>query len=351
MAMAHGLKPFELSTALKVQILVTPSHVEAVLSPLLTPLDDDPNHCLCISLDAEWNVSRTVGVSILQIAPHSEPDSVYIIPVGFIISLYAIILQLTLKKQIHKFDQLPSSLLRLLVNDRVFKIGSAVKADLTRLKKQFLQLAGQTSFNTIDLKEYAIQRGVIGRKQSGTLDILLEKLLGMFLSKDESIRRSDQWEASQLSDSQIQYAVLDVVASRCVFQKASEIAPLEYVQHSSPPGTHIGLHIQKGGEVVAYGTIAEVQPLMLGNVRVKVPTRSRLVINVDTVLVPSAAAILHLLPSQKGKTGKTKAEAFTLGQLQAASVSSPFQIVSPISLLTFDLQDQVCLICYPKIIS
>jgi len=95
MALAHGLKPFELSTALKIEILATPSRVEAILSPLMTPLDDDPNHCLCISLDAEWNVSRTVGVSILQITPHSEPDTVYIIPVGFIISSYGIILQLT----------------------------------------------------------------------------------------------------------------------------------------------------------------------------------------------------------------------------------------------------------------
>ena len=48
------------------------------------------------------------------------------------------------------------------MHDRVFKIGSAVKADLTRLKKQFPQLAGQSSFTVIDLKEYVIQRGVIG---------------------------------------------------------------------------------------------------------------------------------------------------------------------------------------------
>jgi hypothetical protein len=98
---------------------------------------------------------------------------------------------------------------------------------------------------------------------------------------------------------------------------------------------------------VAYGTIAEVQPSMLENVKVKVPTRSRLVIDVDTVLIPSAAAILHLLPSQKEKT---KAGALTFGQLQAASASSSFQIVSLISLLTFDLQDQVCLICHTKIL-
>jgi hypothetical protein len=50
----------------------------------------------------------------------------------------------------------------------VFKVGSAIKGDITRLKKQFPQLAEQTSFNTIDLKEYAIQRGIILQKQSGT---------------------------------------------------------------------------------------------------------------------------------------------------------------------------------------
>jgi hypothetical protein len=44
----------------------------------------------------------------------------------------------------------------------VFKVGSSIKGDLTHLKKQFPQLAEQTSFNTIDLKEYTIQRGLIG---------------------------------------------------------------------------------------------------------------------------------------------------------------------------------------------
>jgi hypothetical protein len=67
---------------------------------------------------------------------------------------------------------------------------------------------------------------VISQKQSGALDILVEKLLGMFLPKDESIRRSEEWEALKLSDSHVHYAALDVVASRLVFEKASEIAHL-----------------------------------------------------------------------------------------------------------------------------
>jgi hypothetical protein len=82
MAVAHGLKTFELPINLKIEILETHSIVEAVLSSLMAPLDNDPNHHLCISLDAEWNTTRTIGVSIIQIAPHSEPDSVFVIPVS-----------------------------------------------------------------------------------------------------------------------------------------------------------------------------------------------------------------------------------------------------------------------------
>jgi len=167
----------------------------------------------------------------------------------------------------------------------------------------------------------------------------------MFLPKDESIRRSDQWEAPQLPNHFAQYAALDVVASYLVFQKASEIAPLERIQHTSPAGTPVGILVQEGGEVAAYGTIAETQPSSLGNIRVKVPAKSRLVINVETVVVPSAAAILHLVPSQ---LGKTKSGALTFGQLQAASSLSSFQVVTPLSLLVFDLRDQVCLICYKQ---
>jgi len=136
----------------------------------------------------------------------------------------------------------------------------------------------------------------------------------------------------------IQYAALDVVASRLIFEKASKIAPLEHVKYTSPIGTCVGLLVQEGGEVAAYGTISKSQLASLGNVRVKVPTKSRLVIDVETDIIPSAPAILHLLPSQQGKT---KAGALTLGQLQEASSSTSFQVVSPLSLLIFDLRDKV----------
>jgi len=52
------------------------------------------------------------------------------------------------------------------------------------------------------------------------------------------------------------------------------------------------------------------------------------------VVVPSAAVILHILPqSMSTSSQKTKAGAYTLGQLLAASSGPTFQIVTPVTLL------------------
>ena len=61
--------------------LNAPFLVESVLASLMEPIDNQDAH-ICVSIDAEWNISRHVGVSIVQIAPHSQPDSIYIIPVS-----------------------------------------------------------------------------------------------------------------------------------------------------------------------------------------------------------------------------------------------------------------------------
>ncbi|KAJ7434441.1 hypothetical protein B0H11DRAFT_2208391, partial [Mycena galericulata] len=143
----RGLDSFEMPETVKVQFILDAELVDNIFSQFTALLDDDRNTHLCMSIDAEWNESRKSGISILQIAPHSE-DTVFIIPV-------------------HRFGKLPASLLRLLVSDRVFKIGSRIKGDLTRLRSQFSQLQNLSSFNVIDLKEYSIQRGVIGRKDTG----------------------------------------------------------------------------------------------------------------------------------------------------------------------------------------
>ncbi|KAJ7760286.1 hypothetical protein DFH07DRAFT_771914 [Mycena maculata] len=205
------LKSLELPDTVSIQFLGISTLVESALYSVMTVLDDNPEAHLCISLDAEWNVSHRVGVSV------------------------------------HKFDRLPSSLLRLLVSNRVFKIGSSIKADFTRLKKQFSQLNNQTSFNAIDLKEYSLERGVIGRKESGSLDALTAKVLKVYLPKDDALRKTEEWETIPLCSSLLHYAALD--ASRLIFEEETEHAPPDWVHHDSSAGSPVALLVHEGGEV------------------------------------------------------------------------------------------------------
>jgi hypothetical protein len=231
------------------------------------------------------------------------------------------------------------SLIQLLVNGQVFKIGSNVKGDLSRLKRQFTQLKHQTSFNFIDLKEYCTQRGIIPRKAHAGLDILLEKTCGKYLSKDENLRMCEDWEMRELRSDLLQYAALDVFASRVIFEKASECAGPAKVDDLTPPGTRVVLLVQEGGIPAAYGKISDLQPHSWGGIRVKVANKNRALVRVDSLIIPSAAAILHRLLARD--PGKTKAGSLTLKQLKDASNSTSFHVVVPISHLQLDTRDLV----------
>ncbi len=160
----------------------------------------------------------------------------------------------------------------------------------------------------------------------------------MYLSKDENLRKSEDWESQEIRPDLLQYAALDVYASRIVFERATEIAPPATVDADTAPGTRIVLLLQEGGAPAAYGKVADTQPMSLGRVRVKVPTKSRLVIDIDHLLIPSASAILHLLPGEK--RGKAKAGTFTLGQLRDMSGSHTFQVVASVLHLNLDTESR-----------
>jgi hypothetical protein len=72
-------------------MLETAELVERVLSCWLEPLDVNGAAHLCVSLDAEWNMSRREDVSILQLLSHADADHIYIIPVGFLSLLCRVI--------------------------------------------------------------------------------------------------------------------------------------------------------------------------------------------------------------------------------------------------------------------
>lgn len=187
------------------------------------------------------------------------------------------------------------------------------------------------------MKDYCARRGLIPRQGTASLDVLLEKTTGQFLSKDRNIRQCNDWETRSLHPDLVQYAALDVYASRAIFDEASKTAPLPCIESSTPLGTRVVLLVQEGGQPAAYGKISLNQPSSFGRVRVKVPTNSRFLIEIDTVLIENAAAILHLLPGTTSHGSKTKVNALTLGQLQAASRTSTFCVVAPLSHLEYDL--------------
>lgn len=85
MAVAYGLSVLKLPDSVHPAWLSTPELAELALFSVLLPIENPDAH-ICVSFDAEWNVSRNVGVSIIQIAPHTMPDTIFIIPVSFFIS-------------------------------------------------------------------------------------------------------------------------------------------------------------------------------------------------------------------------------------------------------------------------
>lgn len=214
-----------------------------------------------------------------------------------------------------------------------------MKGDLSRLKHQFTQLKNQTSFNSIDLKEYCTQRGIIPRKAHAGLDILLEKTCGKYLSKDENLRVCEDWETRELCSDLLKHAALDVFASRIIFEKASECAAPAKVDDLTPPRTRVVLLVQEGGIPAAYGKISDLQSPSWGGIRVKVANKNCALVRVDSLIIPSVAAILHRLPARD--PGKTKTDSLTLKQLKDASNSTTFHVVVPISHLQLDTRDLV----------
>lgn len=83
MAAAYGLSELRLPDSMNALWLSTPELAELALISVLTPIENNPVAHICVSFDAEWNISRNVGVSIIQIAPHNMPDTIFIIPVSF----------------------------------------------------------------------------------------------------------------------------------------------------------------------------------------------------------------------------------------------------------------------------
>ncbi|KAJ7809665.1 hypothetical protein B0H13DRAFT_2385112 [Mycena leptocephala] len=118
------------------------------------------------------------------------------------------------------------------------------------------------------------------------------------------------------------------------------MSPLDRVQNDTAPGSRVALLVQEGGEVAAYGKISDVKSTSFMDVRVVIPSNTRVIVEIDDLILPSVGAVLHLLPHAGDSVSRrTKSGAYTLGQLKEQSPDSTFSVVSPVYLLEFDRRD------------
>ena len=82
MAHAYGLEELMLPPSARILTLESPNVIEATLSSILHPLDLDPQATLTVGFDAEWNVSGTCGVSIIQLCFQYRPDEIFVVLVS-----------------------------------------------------------------------------------------------------------------------------------------------------------------------------------------------------------------------------------------------------------------------------
>eukprot|EP00438_Fugacium_kawagutii_P019014 Skav234572 [mRNA] locus=scaffold2869:166626:168281:+ [translate_table: standard] len=101
------------------------------------------------------------------------------------------------------------SLKALLSDPQCIKVGVAVVLDADLLKEQFqVQVQG-----CLDIARLAVREGEVSGSQPSGLAALSQVLLGLELSKDPAIRRSN-WGQRPLSRAQLEYAARDALAGR-----------------------------------------------------------------------------------------------------------------------------------------
>jgi hypothetical protein len=143
--------------------------------------------------------------------------------------------------------------------------------------------------------------GVIGRKDAGGLDVLVEKVLGEYFSKDPSVRQCEEWEAKDLHSELQRYAALDAFASQMVFEQITKFH--SWIGSDMMPLRALGwFYLYKRVAKRLYAAVAAIQPTSFQGIRIDMPSKTRVVVDIDSVRLPSAVAVLHLLPSAANST-------------------------------------------------
>ncbi|KAL9536765.1 hypothetical protein MBANPS3_012383, partial [Mucor bainieri] len=203
-----------------------------------------------VGFDAEWVVSiqRRNQAEDIQISNATESNRAENNKVSTI--------QIAYKKTVYilHFDDactsLPPSLVELLTDESIKKVGRNVGGDLARIARGY----GTIGTGALELGAFCSARKCI---PTGTLSLseISSIVLGAKISKDE---RLSAWNCEELSNEQQKYAAIDAWAGLAIYDAVKDIAVTGkrlFAKNDYLPGTFVALKPPRSKVAVAYGEI------------------------------------------------------------------------------------------------
>lgn len=111
---------------------------------------------------------------------------------------------------------LPSELVAILENEKIVKVGAAIRDDLKGLKN----IRNFNPKGFVDLQQIAVNYSIEGQ----SVRKLAAIVLGVRVSKSQQL---SNWESESLTGAQIDYAATDAWVCREIFQKLNAINPIK----------------------------------------------------------------------------------------------------------------------------
>ncbi|KNZ76280.1 hypothetical protein J132_10954 [Termitomyces sp. J132] len=154
--------------------------------------------CFFTAIDMEWSIDIENGIQ----------GPVSLISMAFEHEIFLILLT-----QYWHDGGLPNSFLTFLCSPKICKVGIKINADLKQLFKDcgFTE-KHQPFVGAIELGHLSKEKNIMTNAGLGLAN-LTAQILQLFLPKDPSICISTTWDNSELTDSQENYAVLNVYAT------------------------------------------------------------------------------------------------------------------------------------------
>ena len=153
---------------------------------------------------------------------------------------------------LHELKRIPLALKTLLADVRVTFTGSKVTGDVNRLARDCtLKVA-----SSADLAARANELGLLQRGQKRGLDAMCRTFLSLHIPNKREMQMSN-WEATPLSDEQLQYGAMDAVVSARLWVHFEAAAQAEQVpsKTSLPNDTRVRVCNARHAGVAAIGVV------------------------------------------------------------------------------------------------